>query len=247
MVLSLAAILLQFVFTGYILTGVACTCCILLVHLSTQSNSLVSDELTGTFKRQVFLQMIEMHLRDGKKGDIIALALRDFKFANEVFGVKTCDRLLKEVAGFLKELAPTGRVYRFDGDVFCIAEPGGEENTDRVVNIIVDRFRKPWHFQGIDYSLNCSLGVVPMGKKMCIRDSLQPNREGQYAVTNSVSRITFTKEGHTGELCANGENADAILGARRPLKGAKFGLYTACLLYTSGDYKRNNKRIYQRN
>ena len=22
----------------------------------------------------------------------------------------------------------------------------------------------PWHFQGIDYSLNCSLGVVPMGK-----------------------------------------------------------------------------------
>ena len=164
MVLSLAAILLQFVFTGYILTGVACTCCILLVHLSTQSNSLVSDELTGTFKRQVFLQMIEMHLRDGKKGDIIALALRDFKFANEVFGVKTCDRLLKEVAGFLKELAPTGRVYRFDGDVFCIAEPGGAENTDRVVNIIVDRFRKPWHFQGIDYSLNCSLGVVPMGK-----------------------------------------------------------------------------------
>lgn len=59
------------------------------------------------------------------------------------------------------------------------------------------------------------------------KTALQPNREGQYAVTNSVSRITFTKEGHTGELCANGENADAILGARRPLKGAKFGLYTA--------------------
>ena len=59
------------------------------------------------------------------------------------------------------------------------------------------------------------------------KTALQPNREGQYAVTNSVSRITFTKEGHTGELCANGENADAILDARRPLKGAKFGLYTA--------------------
>lgn len=59
------------------------------------------------------------------------------------------------------------------------------------------------------------------------KTALQPNREGQYAVTNNVSRITFTKEGHTGELCANGENADAILGARRPLKGAKFGLYTA--------------------
>lgn len=162
LVISAIVIVLQFVLDGYILTGVACALSILLIHLSLQNENILTDELTGAFKRQVFLQMIEMHLKSGKKGDIITVALRDFKFANEVFGAKTCDRLLKEVAEFLKGISPTGRVYRFDGDVFCIADPNGSESTDKTVGSILDRFCQPWHFQGIDYSLSCSLCVLPL-------------------------------------------------------------------------------------
>ena len=239
MVLSLAAILLQFVFTGYILTGVACTCCILLVHLSTQSNSMVSDELTGTFKRQVFLQMIEMHLKDGKKGDIIALALRDFKFANEVFGVKTCDRLLKEVAGFLKDLAPTGRVYRFDGDVFCIADPNGAENTDKILNLIVDRFKKPWRFQGINYSLNCGLGVVPVGKSgtetvdeivSAIDFAIQESKHRENGVVRGgeIFNEKFRRKNHIRAMLAYALENDGFEVYYQPIYSLATNRYATC-------------------
>ncbi|WP_195270367.1 EAL domain-containing protein [Eubacterium sp. 1001713B170207_170306_E7] len=237
--LSLAAILLQFVFTGYILTGVACTCCILLVHLSTQSNSLVSDELTGTFKRQVFLQMIEMHLKEGKRGDVIALALRDFKFANEVFGVKTCDRLLKEVAGFLKELASTGRVYRFDGDVFCLAASGGAASADQTVDIIVERFKKPWHYQGIDYSLSCGLGVVPVGQSgtetadeivSAIDFAIQESKHRENGVVRGgeIFNEKFKRKNHIRSMLTTALENDGFEVHYQPIYSIPKGRFATC-------------------
>lgn len=98
MIAVIAAILRQFTCvlqaTSHHLTGVACRTAVSAGAPLYQNGNMSRRQATGTFKRQVFLQMIEMHLKDGKKGDIIALALK-FQFRQRVFGVKTCDRLLK--------------------------------------------------------------------------------------------------------------------------------------------------------
>lgn len=125
----------------------------------------------------------------------------------------------------------------YGDDIIPIVKTTGADGLAAFENLplgsyILTETRQPSGYERLTQSFDVQVTADRNGNAVEVsmtqdKTALQPNREGQYAVTNSVSRITFTKEGHTGELCANGENADAILGARLPLKGAKFGLYTA--------------------
>lgn len=90
--------------------------------------------------------------------------------------------------------------------------------------------RQPAGYERLAESLDIS---VTVGQDNIIQASavqngevLKPDENSQYTLVNQTAEIVFNKTGHTGELCANGDNADEILGASKPLEGAKFGLYT---------------------
>ncbi|WP_195270373.1 SpaA isopeptide-forming pilin-related protein [Eubacterium sp. 1001713B170207_170306_E7] len=90
--------------------------------------------------------------------------------------------------------------------------------------------RQPAGYERLAESLDVS---VTVGQDNIVQVSavqngevLKPDENSQYTLVNQTAEIVFNKTGHTGELCANGDNADEILGASKPLEGAKFGLYT---------------------
>lgn len=161
LIISAVAIALQMVFEGYLFTGMASASSILLIHLSMQNESIVIDELTGAFKRQVLVEMIELRFKRSEKCDLITIGLRDFKFANEIFGTRVCDHLLRDIAVYLRSQASTGRVYRFDGDVFIIpVYKKSRLSVDEILENIVKRFQSPWNVNGLDYKLSCYLTVL---------------------------------------------------------------------------------------
>lgn len=161
LIISAISVAFQMVLEGYMFTGMASASSILLIHLSMQNESIVIDELTGAFKRQVLVEMIELRFKKAENCELITIGLRDFKFANEIFGTKTCDQLLTAVATYLKSQASTGRVYRFDGDVFIIAAyKKSKLSVEQILDNITDRFKISWNINGLDYKLSSYLTVL---------------------------------------------------------------------------------------
>ncbi|MEG1106735.1 MAG: EAL domain-containing protein [Eubacterium sp.] len=238
---SAFAVILQQIFKGYLLNGSACALTALFIHLSMQNQGLTVDELTGAYKRQVLLQMLELHFKIGDDNAIIAVALRDFKFANEVFGIKTCDKLLKEVVEYLESVSPTGRVYRFDGDIFCIAVHGEDkkEGIERV-EIIKERFKKPWHLQGINYALSCNLAKVSYNKTTsenveeivaAIDFSIQEAKRynGERIIRgDEVFSARFKKKNHIKAMLLYALENDGFEIYYQPIYDIKDGCYKTC-------------------
>lgn len=90
------------------------------------------DILTGVFNREYFMNRIRVIDR----AEVIPVALicvniNDWKYANVNYGNEESDRLIRIVAGILKQEAkPEYVIGRTDGDVFHVVIPMVEESED---------------------------------------------------------------------------------------------------------------------
>lgn len=81
------------------------------------------DFLTGLYNREYFYKQAErcLHLHPDERYLMICFDIRNFKMINEIFGTKTADRLLMDVADALRAQAISGEVYgRLVNDRFAL-------------------------------------------------------------------------------------------------------------------------------
>lgn len=87
------------------------------------------DALTGTLSKTYFIgRLKEMEEAGVAPAAVICANINDWKFVHDHFGIEESDRLIKTVAGIVREQA--GEDYligRVDGDVFGIVIPVPEE------------------------------------------------------------------------------------------------------------------------
>lgn len=87
------------------------------------------DALTGTLSRTYFINRLkEMENAGIAPAAVICANINDWKFVHDHFGIEESDRLIKTIAGIIRQAA--GDEYligRMDGDVFGIVIPMPEE------------------------------------------------------------------------------------------------------------------------
>jgi diguanylate cyclase (GGDEF)-like protein len=106
------------------------------------------DDLTGLLNRTGFAQAVENTLAAPRDGVcLLLLDLDGFKSVNDVYGHKTGDRVLVEVARRLRVALPAGcHVARLGGDEFAVlhdAKETGETPTalaKRLIHVVAQRF-----------------------------------------------------------------------------------------------------------
>jgi diguanylate cyclase (GGDEF)-like protein/PAS domain S-box-containing protein len=101
------------------------------------------DPLTGVYNRRYFSETIERELRRSRRYQhpigFLMIDVDRFKEINDTHGHQTGDRVLQEVANFLrKSVRITEMVVRFGGDEFLIVMPEMEKDIDAVKQRLIE-------------------------------------------------------------------------------------------------------------
>lgn len=102
-------------------------------------NLIQYDRLTGLYSKEYFYGQVRNVLlcNPDKQYDLICSDIENFKLINDVFGVKTGDRLLKGIGRLYEERMGSKAVYgRLDSDRFaCLIEHQQEYTNDMFVKV----------------------------------------------------------------------------------------------------------------
>ncbi|MDE6783993.1 MAG: EAL domain-containing protein [Ruminococcus sp.] len=103
------------------------------------------DKLTGLYNKEYFYDVVRAVLNKNpdKKYNIIVADVKNFKFVNDVFGVETGDRLLKEISRITADFGGKNCIYaRLMGDRFAVFMPRNIFSEDKLLKkfSVVDNF-----------------------------------------------------------------------------------------------------------
>lgn len=125
------------------------------------------DPLTGLPNRILFNDRLALALVQAQPNqDMLAVLFLDldrFKIVNDMLGHAVGDRVLKEVAGRIKEcLQKSDTIARLGGDEFTILLPriSHEEDAAKVAQKIIQAFQLPWMLGNQEFHITVSVGIA---------------------------------------------------------------------------------------
>jgi diguanylate cyclase (GGDEF)-like protein/PAS domain S-box-containing protein len=125
------------------------------------------DPLTGLPNRVLFMYSIEHALAGASRNKVgvavMFLDLDGFKYVNDTFGHQVGDQLLVALGQRLKScVRPGDTVARLGGDEFTVLLESISlpDEAERVARRILERFQKPFHFEGRDLRVSASIGIA---------------------------------------------------------------------------------------
>lgn len=94
--------------------GFVASVSLLLLYLSFQSSSEITDSLTRAYNIHAFTRLLAEHIDRKRHFFVFAYSIDDFRRVNEIYGKDNGDTLLKSVARTLSALGVVARVYGSD-------------------------------------------------------------------------------------------------------------------------------------
>lgn len=144
-VVVLIGILQVSVLRAVLLNGTIIALADLVIFLGFQSRPIEQDSLTGAGNRKSFFDELSMRTAGGQCYQIVAVALRNFADVSQELGHKRADDLLYQVARFLNDVHPEGRVYRISSVEFAVLLPlQTRQRQEELLQKILDRFERLW-------------------------------------------------------------------------------------------------------
>ena len=124
-----------------------------------------TDPVTGLPVRAAFEDALDEATHrcdsDGSALAVIYLGLDNFRMVNEAYSHAVGDRLLRQVAGRLREAAPDAiSIARNAGDEFVLAVPGGQDAAQRTAARLREQIRRRFEVDGHELALDASLGLA---------------------------------------------------------------------------------------
>lgn len=143
---TICAILIQFTFPHFMITGFASALSCLIMYVSLQNPEENIDNTTKIFNRNAAITMINDYLKQGQRFSVIILALDEFGLINDKYGFNRGDEFLRLISSYLSELVPNS-VYRLDGDFFGLIFEQGLISVEKLIETIYERFQKEWYLK----------------------------------------------------------------------------------------------------
>lgn len=157
MLFTICALFLKLIYPRTLLISLSFSVTLLLVYFVIENPRLSTDELTGLFNRQAFMDRLENNVKRKEPFHIIMIAMDDFRFVNETYGYHYGDLLLKAIGKKLLDVSNV--VYRYMGDTFCVVVQD-DASVMQIINRIKSRLDVPWNINSTVCLLSASFCVV---------------------------------------------------------------------------------------
>ncbi len=156
--LTLSAVVLQFVFSDILVTGMATACSCLLMYMMLQNTNDKVMQKTGTFSREAFIMSIADCIKMRRRFSVIVVVPDNTKSICSALGFDALDVFMGLIADFLRKEF-NFQLYSIEDDsVAFISNDQADEKM--YIGIIQERFKKAWNVAGIELVRSCSLCCV---------------------------------------------------------------------------------------
>lgn len=159
--ITTAAVVIQYFHSQYLLSGAAVTLAILMMYLTFQNPDTYSDNLTGLYTQQALTLSLEKHIGNRRDYGLIIIDINNLKFVNSAFGRRGGDELLVQIATFLSTNYGFHNCFRTKGDRFIVITTKAE---DQLSDAIKQRFEESWHISGSETVISVSICKIPVSQ-----------------------------------------------------------------------------------
>ena len=133
---------------------------LLVMYLFQQSPDAVTDKLTGQFSRLFLGEYLKDCFIEEKIFSVIVVDMDDFKYINQNYGVDVGDELLKHVGKYLGGMKPSGLVFHFGADQFCVIVDRRRIMPNVIAEAIRERFMSPWILEKQEVMMSATICIV---------------------------------------------------------------------------------------
>ena len=150
---------IQAFFSDVLLSGLGISLSVFLMYFTIEDPAVFIDPLTESMNRSGFMKLTGEFRKEERPYSLLVVALDNFKILNEVFGVEGGDVILKLLVNELHKRYPQGRVFRYNGDTFCIVVNKDIECT-KEAGEIKKIIHKNWMINGVAVDLSACICIV---------------------------------------------------------------------------------------
>ncbi len=155
------------------------------------------DSVTGLLNRFAISQQIGIYITHNKPFCLAFVDLDNFKTVNDLYGHKTGDQLLKQVANRLSTLIEENlHCGRFSGDEFALIIPSEPDKAARIYQHVLELIKLPFDLEYNSLRISASMGITVF--PVDTEDSEELMRYADIALNQAKKhkdRFTFFEQG----------------------------------------------------
>lgn len=123
------------------------------------------DASTDTLNHSALQRMLRYNLAVGRKFTCVTIYIDDTMFIANTFGILQMNAFLTEVGNFLKQSFSYKNVFSRQQGCFCILlRDADEEELNRIITVLNNRFQKTWTRENVELKLYIRLCIIDCPK-----------------------------------------------------------------------------------
>ena len=151
-----AAMIIQFMWPKYLLTGVALAAAMLAMFFNLQNPEDMLDLISGTFNYTAMMSFLHTQLTEKNMLWLVAVDVGGIRRVNNSFGVSVGNSVFAQVGSFFNDLEGGVWCFRMYGSRFLLVA-STEAEYNRVIFCVERRFERPWTAGQIYTTLSCTM------------------------------------------------------------------------------------------
>lgn len=169
---GIVGIVLQLVVQGLLLVQFVTALALLLIYLSLENPEDFTDMQLNMFNRLAFVETVRSYLGMKKDFEVMGVQIGGIGYLRGVIGMTNINGLMKMIAEFLDSICGRRRkVFYVEQNRFMILADGEDAHWDIFREVLQKRFSRPFIFEGMDFSLDLALTVLPNREHQNIKEA----------------------------------------------------------------------------
>lgn len=150
---SFVVVVIQMMFPNYMIAQFAVSMAVMLIYLSLENPLDYTEKEFGTYNKTAFERILSANIEDGKRFTVLAVELAGMKYISETLGVESANRILRQFAETVTEVAGQRKVFFISGYRFAVVSENKKESWDDVADGIRSRCGKSFYSESFTITL----------------------------------------------------------------------------------------------
>lgn len=172
---AIVCVVLQLIFTRYLLNAFAIAVGLVLAYVSLQGNFVDTDRVLDTFSAEALRKKIDNLIDSKTNFYLVMLRLGGFDQINASHGYETSNEILCQVSEYLMKTIPGHRVFHLTGLYFaCLFENPADDEVTLYAHRMEQRLLSGFYVKDIKNMLMVSFGLVIINGTKYIHSAEDP-------------------------------------------------------------------------